>query len=390
MQPSATTLATDRARAERLAGRDVITLTFGEPDFDTPANVKAAAVAALDRGETKYTPVRGIGPLREAVREKFRAENGISYADDEVIVGVGAKQILFNAFLATVDPGDEVIVPTPCWPSYPEMVALAGGTTVRVATRMEDGFRLGPEALAAAITPRSKWLVLTTPSNPSGAVYAKHELAALAEVLERHPHVHVIADNIYEHLVFDGLSFATPAALSPALQARTLTVNGVSKGHAMTGWRIGYGGGPRALIAGMEALQSQQTSGACSVAQWATVEALCNSEDFLARTRAVFEARRDLVVAMLADAPHVTCHKPEGTFYVYPSIEGAIGRRTPGGAVLADDEDFVRALLETAGVGTVAGAAFGLSPHFRISFAAATPVLEEACHRIERFCRSLT
>ena len=389
MKPSATTEATDRARSLREAGRDVITLTFGEPDFDTPDNVKRAAVAAMERGETKYTPVAGIAPLREAIIAKFRAENGIRYRADEVIVGVGAKQVVFNAFLATLDPGDEVIVPTPCWPSYPEMVALAGSTVVTVATRMADGFRLGPEALEAAITPRSKWLVLTTPSNPSGAVYSPDELAALAAVLERHPRVLVLADNIYEELVFDGRAFATPAGVEPRLQARTLTVNGVSKGHAMTGWRIGYGGGPRELIAGMETLQGQQTSGACSVAQWAAVEALTNTRAFLDETREVFEGRRDLVVSMLNQSRHLRCHTPEGTFYAYPSIADAIGRRTPDGAVLATDGDFVDALLDTAGVGAVAGAAFGLSPHFRLSFAAATPVLEEACRRIQRFCASL-
>ena len=390
MKPSATTMATNRARDLQLARGNVITLTFGEPDFDTPPNVKRAAIEALDRGETKYTPVAGIAPLRAAVIEKLRVENGVDYADDEVIVGVGAKQILFNAFLATIDPGDEVVVPTPCWPTYPEVVALAGGTTIYLPTRLEDGFRLRPDALEAAITPRTKWLVLTTPSNPSGVVYTSDELQSLAQVLLRHPHVWLIADNIYEELVFDGLPFTTPAAAEPRMKTRTLTVNGVSKGHAMTGWRIGYGAGPRELIGGMEALQSQQTSGACSIAQWATIEALTNSRPFLDETRQVFEGRRNLVVSMLNQTKHLHCHKPEGTFYVFPSLSDVVGRRMPDGTVLETDVDFVEALLETAGVGTVAGSAFQLSPYFRMSFAAATPVLEEACYRIQRFCASLS
>ena len=389
IKPSATVEATKRAADRAASGRDVVTLTFGEPDFDTPDNVKEAAIDAIRRGETKYTPVAGIEPLRAAVAEKFRRENGLDYPASQTIVGVGAKQVIFNAFLATLDPGDEVIVPTPCWISYPEMVALSDGVIVDLSTRMEDGFRLRAEALEAAITPRTKWLVLTTPSNPSGAVYSRDELKSLTDVLLRHPHVWVLADNIYEHLVFDGLDFTTPAQVEPALLDRTLTVNGVSKGYAMTGWRVGYAVGPVELIKAMETLQGQQTSGACSIAQWATLEALTGPQQFLHDTRRIFQDRRDLLVARLDATRHMRCHKPEGSFYVYPSIAGAIGLTTPKGRVLRTDTDFVDALLETEGVGLVSGAAFRLSPYVRLSFAAATPVLEEACTRIGRFCDAL-
>ena len=389
MQPSATVVATQRARDLAAVGRSVITLTFGEPDFDTPDNVKQAAVAAIVRGDTKYTPVAGIAPLREAIADKLRRENGLDCTAAQTIVGVGAKHVIHNAFLATLDAGDEVIVPTPCWISYPEMVALCGAKVVYVSTRIEDGFRLDPAALAAAITPRTKWFVLTTPSNPSGAVYTQDEIAALAAVLARHPNVLVMADNIYEHLVFDGRAFATPAQVAPDLARRTLTVNGVSKGHAMTGWRVGYAAGPQWLIDAMEMLQGQQTSGACSIAQWATLEALVGPQTFIRDTREIFQARRDLVVARLEATRHMRCHRPEGSFYVFPSIAGAIGRRTPCGRVIDTDTDFVDALLEREGVGLVAGAAFHLSPYVRLSFAAATEVLEEACTRIARFCDAL-
>ncbi len=390
MKPSATVVATQRARDfAATTGRSVITLTFGEPDFDTPDNVKQAAIAAIARGETKYTPVAGLAPLREAVAEKFRRENGLACTAARTIVGVGAKHMIHNAFLATLDPGDEVIVPTPCWISYPEMVALCGAKVVFLPTRIEDGFRLDPAALAAAITPRTKWFVLTTPSNPSGAVYTADETAVLAAVLARHPDVLVMADNIYEHLVFDGRPFVTPAQVAPELAPRTLTVNGVSKGHAMTGWRVGYATGPQWLIDAMELLQGQQTSGACSIAQWATLEALVGPQTFIRETRAVFQARRDLVVARLEATPRLRCHRPEGSFYVFPSIAGAIGLRTPCGRLIENDTAFVDALLHREGVGLVAGAAFHLSPYVRLSFAAATEVLEEACARIARFCGEL-
>ena len=367
----------------------MITLTFGEPDFDTPDTVKAAAIAAIGRGDTKYTPVAGIAPLREAVADKFRRENGLDCTAAQTIVGVGAKHVIHNAFLATLDPGDEVIVPTPCWISYPEMVALCGAKVVYLPTRIEEGFKLAPEALAAAITPRTRWFVLTTPSNPSGAVYTDDEIAALAAVLARHPNVLVMADNIYEHLVFDGRPFVTPAQVAPELATRTLTVNGVSKGYAMTGWRVGYAAGPQWLIDAMEMLQGQQTSGACSIAQWATLEALVGPQTFIRETRAIFQSRRDLVVARLEATRHMRCHRPEGSFYVFPSVAGAIGLRTPCGRRIDSDVDFVDALLEREGVGLVAGAAFHLSPHVRLSFAAATDVLEEACARIARFCDAL-
>ena len=389
VKPSATVAATQKARDLKAAGRTIISLTIGEPDFDTPANVKQAAIAAIERGETKYTPVSGIVPLKDAIVQKFKRENGLDYKASQVIVGTGAKHILFNAFLATINPGDEVIVPAPYWVSYPDMVAIADGVVVTVPTAMEHGFKLTAEALEKAISPKTKWLLLNSPSNPSGAAYTRAELKALTDVLVRHPHVWVMTDDIYEHLVYGDFEFTTPAQVEPALMDRTLTINGVSKSYAMTGWRIGYAAGPTTLIKAMDMLQGQQTSGACSIAQWAAVEALNGTQAFIPESRKVFEGRRDLVVSMLNQTKYLQCPTPEGAFYVYPSVAEAIGRKTPEGRLIATDADFVEALLETEGVAVVQGTAFGQGPNFRLSYATATPVLEEACGLIQRFCASL-
>ena len=389
IKPSATIAATQKARDLRAAGRTIISLTVGEPDFDTPENIKQAAIAAIERGETKYTPVSGIAPLKEAIVAKFRRENGLDYGVGQVIVGTGAKHILFNAFLATINPGDEVIVPAPYWVSYPDLVAIAGGETVRVPTSDKNGFKLTAEALERAITPKTKWLLLNSPSNPSGAAYTRAELKALTDVLVRHRHVWVMTDDIYEHLVYGDFEFTTPAQVEPALLDRTLTINGVSKSYAMTGWRIGYAAGPTVLIKAMDTLQGQQTSGACSIAQWAAVEALNGPQAFIGESRKIFEGRRDLVVSMLNQAKYLQCPTPEGAFYVFPSVKEALGRQTPQGKVIETDADFVDALLETEGVAVVQGTAFGQGPNFRLSYATATPVLEEACGLIQRFCASL-
>ena len=390
VKPSATIAATQKARDLKAAGRDVISLSVGEPDFDTPDNIKRAAIAAIARGETKYPPVAGIQPLREAIAAKFKRENGLDYKASQTIVGTGGKHILFNAFLATVNPGDEVIIPAPYWVSYPDMVAIAGGMPVAVETRMEHGFKLQAEDLDRAITPKTKWLILNSPSNPSGAAYTHAELKAVTDVLLRHPHVWVLTDDIYEHLTYGDFKFVTVAQVEPNLIDRTLTMNGVSKSYAMTGWRIGYAAGPDKLIKAMDMLQGQQTSGACSIAQWASVEALNGPQDFIPERRKIFETRRDLVVSMLNQAKYLKCPSPEGAFYVYPSIAEAIGRKAPGGKKIETDEDFVAALLETEGVAVVQGSAFGLGPNFRISYATGTQVLEDACAKIQRFCASLT
>jgi aspartate aminotransferase len=390
VKPSATIAATQKARDLKNAGREIVSLSMGEPDFDTPDNIKKAAVAAIERGETKYTPVPGIPPLREAIALKFKRENGLSYKPSQTIVGTGGKHILFNAFLATVNRGDEVIIPAPYWVSYPDMVLIAGGTPVAIETKMEQGFKLEPEALDAAITPKTKWLILNSPSNPSGAAYTWAELKRLTDVLLRHPHVWILTDDIYEHLTYGDFKFATPAQVEPELIPRTLTMNGVSKAYAMTGWRIGYAAGPDHLIKAMDTLQGQQTSGACSIAQWASVEALTGPQDFIDERRKVFEKRRDLVVSMLNQAKYLACPSPEGAFYVYPSCAAAIGKKTPGGKVIGNDEEFVTALLEAEGVAVVHGSAFGLGPNFRLSYATSTSVLEDACTKIQRFCASLT
>ncbi|MCL2384829.1 MAG: pyridoxal phosphate-dependent aminotransferase [Alphaproteobacteria bacterium] len=389
VKPSATIAAAQKARDLRAAGRDVISLAAGEPDFDTPDNIKKAAIAAIERGETKYTPVAGIPPLREAIAAKFKRENGLDYKPSQTIVGTGGKHILFNALLATLNPGDEVIVPAPYWVSYPDMVLIAGGTPVFVETKMEHGFKLQSEPLEKAITPNTKWLILNSPSNPSGAAYTQGELKAVTDVLLRHPHVWVLTDDIYEHLTYGDFKFATPAAVEPKLMSRTLTMNGVSKAYAMTGWRIGYAAGPEPLIQAMDMLQGQQTSGACSIAQWASVEALNGPQDFIKERAKIFEKRRDLVVSMLNQAKYLNCPTPEGAFYVYPSCSEAIGKKTPEGQVITNDESFATALLEAEGVAVVHGEAFGLGPNFRISYATATEVLEDACAKIQRFCASL-
>jgi aspartate aminotransferase len=386
VKPSATIAVSQKARELKAQGRDVIALGAGEPDFDTPDNIKQAAVEAIERGETKYTPVSGIPELRKAIAEKFKRENGLDYAPSQTIVGTGGKQILFNAFMATLNKGDEVIIPAPYWVSYPEMVALCGGEPVFVETRLEDDFKLTPEALEKAITPKTKWFIFNSPSNPSGAAYSEAELKALTDVLMRHEHVWVLTDDMYEHLVYGDFTFTTPAQVEPKLYDRTLTMNGVSKAYAMTGWRIGYAGGPEKLIKAMDMIQGQQTSGASSISQWAALEALSGTQDFIPERKKVFEGRRDLVVSMLNQAKGIECPTPEGAFYVYPSCAGLIGKKAPSGKVIETDEDFVTELLETEGVAVVHGSAFGLGPNFRISYATSDELLEEACSRIQRFC----
>ncbi|MGD0562895.1 MAG: pyridoxal phosphate-dependent aminotransferase [Roseiarcus sp.] len=389
VKPSATIAVTQKARDLKAKGRDVISLSVGEPDFDTPDNIKQAAIEAIRRGETKYPPVLGIPPLREAIAAKFKRENGLDYKASDTIVGTGGKQILYNAFLTTLNKGDEVIIPAPYWVSYPDMVLINGGEPVFVPTTIENAFKLRPEDLERAITPRTKWVVLNSPSNPSGAAYTRDELKALTEVLMRHPHVWVLTDDMYEHLVYGDFVFTTPAQIEPGLYSRTLTMNGVSKAYAMTGWRIGYAAGPAPLIKAMDMVQGQQTSGACTIAQWASVEALNGPQDFIPVRRKAFEERRDLVVSMLGQAQHLQCPKPEGAFYVYPSCAGAIGRKAPSGKTIATDEDFVTELLETEGVAVVHGSAFGQGPNFRVSYATSLQTLEDACRKIQRFTAAL-
>ena len=390
VKPSATIAVTQKARELKEAGRDVIGLGAGEPDHDTPDNIKEAAIEAIRRGETKYPPVAGINPLRKAVAEKFRRENGLDYKPEQTIVGTGGKQILYNAFVATLNPGDEVLIPAPYWVSYPEMVVLNGGEPRFVECPLATGFKLTPEKLERALTPKTKWLIFNAPSNPSGAAYTAKELKALTEVLMRHPQVWILTDDMYEHLLYTDEKFATIAEVEPALYERTLTMNGVSKTYAMTGWRIGYAAGPKKLIDAMVMIQGQQTSGACSIAQWAAVEALNGMQDFVPKFRKIFQDRRDLVVSMLNQANGLKCPSPEGAFYVYPSCAGAIGKTAPSGKTIATDEDFVSELLGAEGVAVVQGSAFGLGPNFRISYATSTEVLEEACTRIQRFCNSLS
>ena len=389
VKPSPTIAVTTRAAELKAAGRDVIGLGAGEPDFDTPDNIKAAAIAAINAGKTKYTAVDGIPELKRAICAKFKRENGLDYRPEQVSVGTGGKQVLYNAFMATLNPGDEVIVPAPYWVSYPDMVLLAGGTPVVVTGRFENRFKITAEELEAAITPRTKWFLFNSPSNPTGAGYSRTELKALTDVIMRHPHIWVMTDDMYEHLVFDDFVFCTPAEIEPALIDRTLTVNGVSKAYAMTGWRIGYAAGPVALIKAMAKVQSQSTSNPCSVSQYAAVEALNGPQDFIEQNKAVFQRRRDLVVSMLNQAKGIVCPVPEGAFYVYPSIAECIGKTSEGGTLITDDEAFATALLDETGVAVVFGAAFGLSPHFRVSYATSDDVLEDACARIQRFCAGL-
>ena len=390
IQPSATIAATQKARDLKAQGRDVIGLGAGEPDFDTPDNIKEAAIEAIRRGETKYTAVDGIPELKQAICDKFKRENGLSYEPAQAFVAPGGKPIIFNAMIATLNPGDEVVIPAPYWVSYPDIVALAGGTPVPVATTIENNFKLTAADLEAAITPKTKWLIFNSPSNPSGAAYSHDELKALTDVLVKHEQVWILTDDMYEHLVYDDFEFATPAQVEPKLYDRTLTMNGVSKAYAMTGWRIGYGAGPVELIKAMTKVQSQSTSNPTSISQWAAVEALNGTQDFIPERAAVFKERRDLVVSMLNQATGLKCPTPEGAFYVYPSCEGLIGKKTPEGKVIESDEDFAIALIEAEGVSVVHGAAFGLSPFFRISYATSTEALTEACERIQRFCGSLT
>ena len=390
IKPSATIAVTQKARELKAAGRDVIGLGAGEPDFDTPDNIKQAAVAAIERGETKYTAVDGTPELKAAICAKFERENGLSYTPEQVTVGTGGKQVLYNALMATLDAGDEVIVPAPFWVSYPDMVLLAEGEPVIVPCSQNNGFKLRPEDLEAAITPKTKWLILNSPSNPTGAAYTHDEMKAITDVLKRHDHVWVLTDDMYEHLVYDDFTFVTPAQVEPALYERTLTMNGVSKAYCMTGWRIGYGGGPKELIKAMAKVQSQSTSNPSSISQAAAVEALSGSQDFIAEHNEVFKQRRDMVVDMLNQCPGLACHRPEGAFYVYPSCAGAIGKTTPEGKTISSDGDFVTYLLEAEGVAAVQGEAFGLSPYFRISYATSTEALKEACTRIKRACEALT
>lgn len=389
VKPSATLAVTARARELKREGRDVIGLGAGEPDFDTPDNVKKAAIEAITRGETKYTDVDGIPELKAAVAAKFARENGLAYETNQIHVAPGGKAVLYNALVATLSLGDEVIVPAPYWVSYPDMVLLAGGEPVVVVGHEADGFKLRPEALDAAITPRTKWLILNSPSNPTGAAYTGAELEALAAVVRRHPHVWVMTDDMYEHLIYGDFDYLTFAQVAPDLIDRTLTVNGVSKAYAMTGWRIGYAGGPKPLIDLMRKVAGQTTSNPSSISQWAAVEALNGPQDFIRERAQAFERRRDLVVSMLNQATGVRCPNPEGAFYVYPSIEGLIGKTAPDGTLIDGDDAFVSALLDAEGVAVVQGSAFGLSPYFRISYATSEDVLEEGCRRIQRFCASL-
>jgi aspartate aminotransferase len=389
IKPSPTIAVSNLARELQAAGRDVIGLGAGEPDFDTPDNIKAAAIAAINAGQTKYTAVDGTPELKAAIVGKFARENGLDYRPDQISVGAGGKQIIYNALMATLDPGDEVIIPAPYWVSYPDMTLLAGGIPVTVRCPEQAGFKLQPDDLEAAITPRTKWLILNSPNNPTGAAYTADELRGLTDVLLRHEHVWLLSDDIYEHLVYDDFRFVTAAALEPRLKDRCLTMNGVAKAYAMTGWRIGYGGGPAELIKAMAKIQSQSTTNPCSISQAAAVEALNGPQDFIPERAAVFKRRRDLVVDMLNEAPGIRCHRPEGAFYVYPSCAGVIGRRTPDGAELTDSESFARYLLEAEGVAAVHGAAFGADPYLRISYATSTALLEEACRRIIRACEAL-
>ena len=389
IKPSPTLAMTQKSRELKAAGRDVIGLAAGEPDFDTPDNIKEAAIAAIRRGETKYTNIEGIPELRAAIAKKLKRENNIDYTPAQTFVSPGGKAIIFNAMMATLNPGDEVIVPAPYWVSYPDIVLLAGGTPVVVETSLEDGFRLTPEALERAITPKTKWIIFNQPSNPTGACYTREQLKALTDVLMRHPQVWILTDDMYEHLVFGGFRFYTVVEVEPGLYERTLTMNGVSKAYAMTGWRIGYCAGPVPLIAAMSKLQSQSATNATSISQWASVEALNGPQDFIPKFQKVFEERRDLVVSMLNQSSCIECPVPEGAFYVYPSIRKMIGLKTPNGTTIRTDEDFANSLLESEGVAVVHGAAFGLSPFFRISYATSNAVLEDACSRIQRFCGNL-
>ena len=390
VKPSATIAVSQKARELKATGRDVISLGAGEPDFDTPDNIKQAAIDAINRGETKYTAVPGIPELREAIVGKFKRENGLDYKPEQVIASTGGKQVIYNAFAATLDPGDEVIIPAPYWVSYPDMVLLNQGEPVFVNASLENNFKITAEQLEAAITPKTKWFLFNSPSNPSGAAYNHEELKALTDVLMRHPHVWVLTDDMYEHLCYGEFQFVTPAQVEPGLLDRTLTMNGLSKAYAMTGWRLGYCAGPAELIKSMNLIQGQSTSGLSSITQWAGVEALNGPQNFIDERRGVFEERRDLVVSMLNQANGLACPKPEGAFYVYPSCQALIGKKAPSGKIIETDEDFVTELLQDEGVAVVHGSAFGLGPNFRISYATSTEALTESCERIQKFCANFT
>ncbi len=389
IKPSPTIAVSTKAAELKAAGRDVIGLGAGEPDFDTPDFIKEAANKAIAEGKTKYTAVDGTPDLKKAICAKLKRDNGLDYEPSQITVGTGGKQVLYNALMATLNPGDEVISPAPYWVSYPDMTLLAEGEPVIVECHEENQFKLQPEDLEAAITPKTKWIIMNSPSNPTGSAYSYDEMKALTDVLKKHEHVWIMTDDMYEHLVYDGFEFVTPAQVEPALFDRTLTVNGVSKAYAMTGWRIGYAAGPQPLIKAISKIQSQSTSNPCSVSQEAATAALNGDQSFLAERNEVFKERRDMVVDLLNQAEGIVCHKPEGAFYVYPSCAGCIGKETPDGKVIETDEDFVTYLLEAEGVACVHGEAFGLSPYFRISYATSTEALQEACARIQRACGQL-
>jgi len=389
ISPSQTIAISTKARALKAQGRDVISLSAGEPDFDTPQNVKDAAIRAIQAGDTKYTDVAGTKALRQAVADKFRRDSGLDYTADEIIISTGGKQVIFNAMVATMNPGDEAIIPTPCWVSYPDIVALADGTPVFVPCGQNNGFKLRPEDLEAAITPKTKWFMLNNPCNPTGAAYSAEELRPICDVLLRHPDVWIFTDDIYEKLVYDGFQAATIVQVEPRLRDRTVTMNGCSKAYAMTGWRIGFAGAPVRLAKAMDKLQSQSTSNTSSVSQAAAVEALTGPQGFIGEMVAVYKTRRDLVVSMLNKAPGLNCHLPEGSFYVFPSMHGCIGKTSRGGAAVKDDESFVTALLDEEGVATVQGTAFMYPGHFRVSYATDTESLVKACERIQHFCEGL-
>ena len=390
VKPSPTIAVTNMAAELKAAGKDVIGLGAGEPDFDTPENIKAAAIAAIEGGKTKYTAVDGIPELKQAICAKFKRDNGLDYTPDQVTVGTGGKQVLYNALMATLNPGDEVLIPAPYWVSYPDMALLAGGTPTFVEGQLQTNFKITAEQLEAAITPKTKWFIFNSPSNPTGAGYSRDELKALTDVLKKHPHVWIMTDDMYEHLAYDDFEFCTPAEVEPELYDRTLTVNGVSKAYAMTGWRIGYAAGPKELIGAIRKIQSQSTSNPCSISQWAAVEALNGTQDYMAGNNEIFVRRRNLVCEMLNAIEGMECPVPEGAFYVYPSCEGCIGKTAPSGKVISNDEEFATELLEAEGVAVVFGSAFGVSPCFRISYATSDEELTEACQRIQRFCGSLT
>ena len=390
VKPSPTIAVTQKAAELKRAGKDIIGLGAGEPDFDTPENIKEAAIKAISLGKTKYTAPDGMPELKEAISRKFKRDNALEYSPEQISIGTGGKQILYNALMTTLNPGDEVIIPAPYWVSYPDMVLLAGGTPIVAAASIENNYKLTAQELESSISDKTKWFIFNSPSNPTGAGYSREELKALTDVLLKYPHVWIMSDDMYEHLSYDNFKFCTPAEVEPKLYQRTLTVNGVSKAYAMTGWRIGYAGGPKALIAAMRKIQSQSTSNPCSVSQWAAVEALDGDQKFIPENNKIFKRRRDLVVKLLNDTPGITCASPEGAFYVYPSISKLIGKKTPSGIEIETDEVFATQLLEETGVAVVFGAAFGLSPNFRISYATSDDQLKEACERIHKFCASLT